>query len=127
MLLREALTETSSFRVDDEVNVTLTMQRHILTAMPSHDRKPETLEQRSQQSRIRRGVFDELEAVRTHGIVYCRDLRGSGLCMSTHNSLAFGKSARMRLHTSRPDSSIRLQWMVTIETIRVRAVNKDPT
>ena len=124
MLLSESLPEASWLGIDDEINVTLPMQRYVLTAMPRDDWKPETLEQRSQQCRVGRCVFDEFESVRAHGILDVRDLRGSGVCMSTHNS---PRVSQARLHTSHARMSIGLQWMVTIETIRAQAVNKDPT
>ena len=63
---RERLRERIRLRVDDEVDVALPMQRDVLRAVTRHDRKPEPLEQRAQQVRIRRGVLDELESIRAH-------------------------------------------------------------
>ena len=45
------------------------MQRDVLRAMARHHGKAEPLEQRAQQFRIRRRVFDELEPVGAHRIV----------------------------------------------------------
>ncbi len=70
MGLREALAEGSRLRVDDEIDVALRMQRDVLAAVTRDHGKPEPLEQVAQQLGIGRGVFDELEAVRPHGIDY---------------------------------------------------------
>ena len=69
VLARETLAEAVRLRIDDEVDVALPMQRHVLAAMPRRDRKAEPLEQRAQQLRIRRRVFDELETVGAGGIL----------------------------------------------------------
>ena len=69
VLLREALAEAARLGVDDEVDVALPVQRDVLAAMPRDHREAQPLEQRAQQLRIGRGVFDELEAVGAHGIV----------------------------------------------------------
>jgi len=68
VLAREALTEAVRLGIDDEVDVTLPMQRDVLAAMPRRDRKAEALEQSAQQLRIGCGVLDELEAVGADGI-----------------------------------------------------------
>ncbi len=68
MRAREALAEAVRLGVDDEVDVALPVQRHVLAAVPRDDRKAQPLEQRAQQLRIGRGVFDELEAVGAHGV-----------------------------------------------------------
>ena len=68
VLAREALAEAVRLGVDDEVDVALPVQRDVLAAMPRRDREAEPLEQRAQQLRIRRGVFDELEPVGADGI-----------------------------------------------------------
>ena len=65
----ERLGEGLGFGVDDEVDLALAVQRHVLRAMARDHRKAEPLEQRAQQLRIRRGVLDELEAIGTHGVV----------------------------------------------------------
>ena len=57
------------FVVDDEVDVALPVQRHVLAAVPRDHREAHALEQVAQQVRIGRGVFDELEAVRAHRVV----------------------------------------------------------
>ncbi len=69
VLTREALRERIGLGVDDEVDVALSMQGHVLGSMARHYRKPEALEQRPQQLRLRRRVFDELEPIRSHGIL----------------------------------------------------------
>ena len=65
---RKALREGGAFGVNDEVDATLAVQGHILRAVPGDGRKAQPLKQGAQQLRIRCGVFDELEAVRPHGI-----------------------------------------------------------
>src|SRR6266404_4588460 len=66
---RKGLRKGLRFRVDDEVDLTLTVQRDVLGAMARHRREPQPLEQRAQQLRIGCRVLDELEAIRAHGIV----------------------------------------------------------
>jgi hypothetical protein len=56
------------FRIDDEIDVALAVQIHILRAMSRHRRQAHALEQPAQQFRIRCGVFDEFESVGPHGI-----------------------------------------------------------
>ena len=66
---RECLREGIRLRVDDEVDLALAVQRHVLGAVPRDHRKAQPLEQRAQQLRIGRGVLDELEAVGAHRVV----------------------------------------------------------
>src|SRR5262249_3373347 len=66
--LRELLPERIRFRVDDEVDVALGMQRDVLAAVTGDDREAEAFEQAAQRLRIGRGVLDELETVRPHGV-----------------------------------------------------------
>ncbi len=68
--LRELLAERIRLGIDDEIDVALRMQGHVLAAMPGDHGKSQPLEQAAQQLRIGRGVFDELEAVGAHGIVW---------------------------------------------------------
>jgi hypothetical protein len=55
--------------VDEKIDPALAVQGDILGAMPRDRREAQPLEQRAQQLRIRRGVFDELETVRPHGVI----------------------------------------------------------
>jgi hypothetical protein len=57
------------FGIDDEVHATLAEQRDVLGAVTRHGAKAHALEQGGKFGHIRRGVFDELESVRTDGIV----------------------------------------------------------
>ena len=69
MRARERLCEGLSFRVDDEVDLTLAVQGDVLGAMARDHREPQPLEQRAQQLRIRGRVLDEFEAIRAHRVV----------------------------------------------------------
>ena len=69
MRARERLGEGLSFRVDDEVDLTLAVQGDVLGAMARDHREPQPLEQRAQQLRIRGRVLDEFEAIRAHRVV----------------------------------------------------------
>jgi len=64
--LGEAAGETLRFGVDDEVDVPLAPERHILAAMACDWREAHGREQRAERLRIWRGVLDELEPVRPH-------------------------------------------------------------
>jgi hypothetical protein len=68
--LRETLAKGLRLGVDDEIDVALRMQRHVLAAMPGDDWKAQSLEQAAQQCRVGCGVFDELESVGTHRICH---------------------------------------------------------
>jgi hypothetical protein len=63
------LREGGGLGVDDEVDLALAVQRHILGAVACHHRKAQPLEQRTQQLRIRRRIFDELEPVGARRVV----------------------------------------------------------
>src|SRR5256886_16017271 len=69
MRARERLCEGLSFRVDDEVDLTLAVQGDVLGAMARDHREPQPLEQRAQQLRIGGRVLDEFEAIRAHRVV----------------------------------------------------------
>src|SRR4029077_18674274 len=69
MLACESLCQGLRFGVDDEVDLTLAVQRDVLGAMARDYREPQPLEQRAQQLRVGRGVFDEFETICAHGIV----------------------------------------------------------
>jgi hypothetical protein len=51
------------------VHVALAIEQHIFRAVPGDRAEAHLLEQHAQRSRIRRGVFDELETVGTERIV----------------------------------------------------------
>ena len=56
------------FRIDDEIDVALIVQRHVLRTVARDRRQPHALEQPAQQFRIGRGVLDEFESVGAHRI-----------------------------------------------------------
>src|SRR5450432_3130337 len=62
------LRKTVVLRVDDEVDVALIVQGHVLRTMPRNRPQAHAFEQTTQQFRIRRGVLDEFEAVGAHRI-----------------------------------------------------------
>jgi hypothetical protein len=66
---REALRERIRLGVDDEVDVALTIQRHVLVTMPRDRGEAHLFEQLAERLRIGRGVFDELEAVGADGVI----------------------------------------------------------
>ena len=66
---RELLAEALRFRIDDEIDVALPVQRHVLAAVARDDRKPHARKQRPQLLRVRRRVLDEFEAVGAHRVV----------------------------------------------------------
>ena len=69
VLARERLRKAVGLGIDDEVDVALPMQRHVLAAMAGDDRESQLFEQRAQQLGIGGRVFDELESVGAHRIV----------------------------------------------------------
>src|SRR5579872_6487316 len=66
---REALRKAFRLGIDDEIDIALTIKRHPFRAMPGDGAEPHALEHRSERRRVGRGVFDELEPVRAHGII----------------------------------------------------------
>jgi len=66
---RELLPEARRLGVDDEVDVALAVQRDVLGAVAGDGREAHAIEQAPQQLRVRRRVFDELEAVGAHRVV----------------------------------------------------------
>ena len=66
---RKLLAESRGLGIDDEIDVALAVQRHVLAAVARADGKSHAREQRSQELRVRRRVFHELEAVGAHRIV----------------------------------------------------------
>ena len=69
MLTREALCKRILLGIDDEVDLTLAIQGHILVAVPCDGSESHLLEERAECFRFRRGIFDELEAVSRHRVV----------------------------------------------------------
>jgi len=65
---REVLRERARLGVDDEVDVALLIERDILVAMLCHRLEAHRLEQLPEGLGIGRGVLDELESVRAHGV-----------------------------------------------------------
>ena len=64
----ELLTKAGGFGVDDEVDVTLTMQRDVLAAVFGDGRKAHAVKQASQQLGVGRRVFDKLETIGRHRV-----------------------------------------------------------
>ena len=67
---RKPLCKAVVFRVDDEIDVALIVQRHVLGTVARDRRQTHAFEQPAQQFRIGRGVLDEFESVGAHGIRY---------------------------------------------------------
>ena len=68
MIARELLREAVRLGVDQEIDVALAVQRHVLRAMARGGAKAHLLEQRAQRIGVGRRVFDEFEAVGAHRI-----------------------------------------------------------
>jgi len=64
----EGLRETVGLGIDDEIDVALAIERHVLGAVPGHGAKAQALEQLAQRLGVGRGVFDEFETIGGHGI-----------------------------------------------------------
>ena len=88
----EGLGEAVGLGVDDEVDLALAIERHVLRAVAGHRREAERLEQGLELADVGGGVFDELEAVGGHGI----DGVGSGWLRSAlrHGDLLSAGPAR---------------------------------
>ena len=75
--------------VEDEVDLVLAVQQHVLGAVPCHQREAELLEHVFQQPRLGRCELDELEAHQAHGVLPGGGLAGGlggkgcghGLCL----------------------------------------------
>src|SRR4051794_7733454 len=65
---RELLRKAVGFGVDQEIDLTLPIQRDLLAAMARDAHEAETFEQRAELGGIGRGVLDELEAIRPHRV-----------------------------------------------------------
>ncbi|MGF6551002.1 hypothetical protein QFZ96_006073 [Paraburkholderia youngii] len=74
MQAREALRERMLLRVDDEIDVALTIQRHVLVTMSRNGGETHPFEQFAERFRVRRRVFDEFEAVGADRIFPSRNL-----------------------------------------------------
>ncbi len=66
----EALGEGARLRIDDEVDVALAIEHHVLRAVLGDRAEAHRLEEAIQSLRIRMAEFHEFEAVRTHGILF---------------------------------------------------------
>jgi hypothetical protein len=82
MHARERLREAVGLAVHDEVDAPLAIEQHVLRAVARHGHETQLLEERAQLPRIRRRVFDELEAVGAHGIFE----RAGGVCHRVSSS-----------------------------------------
>ena len=69
VLARKTLGKGVGLGVDDEVDAALAVQRHVLVAVFGNRLEAHAFEQGAHGGGIRRGVFNELEAVRAHGVV----------------------------------------------------------
>jgi hypothetical protein len=65
---REALREGLGVGVEDEVDLALPVERDLLVAVPGDRPEAHALEHPGHRQRIGRGVLDELEALRAHGV-----------------------------------------------------------
>ena len=68
VLLREVGCQAPRFLVDDEVDVPLTEEGHVLRSVPGHQLEAHLFEEGLQQAGRRRCEFDELEARKSHGV-----------------------------------------------------------
>jgi hypothetical protein len=66
---REVLRERARLGVDDEVDVRLLVESHVLMAVARHRVEAHALEKRAQRCRVGRGVLDELEAVGLYRVI----------------------------------------------------------
>src|SRR3989442_4019553 len=66
---RKVLRERARLGVDDEVDVALLVEQHVLVTVPGDRLEPHALEESAERLRIRRGVLDELEAVGVDRVV----------------------------------------------------------
>lgn len=74
----EGLGEGIGFRVDDEIDVALPVERHLLRAVAGNLGEAHRLEESAELLRFGMGVFDELETIRAHR-VGGRDRRRGGI------------------------------------------------
>ncbi len=77
---RESLRKAVVLRVDDEIDVALIVQRHVLGAVARDRGQAHALEQPAQLFGIGRGVLDEFESVGAHR-VRCTELGVHGVMM----------------------------------------------
>ena len=71
---REPLREGIRLGVDQEVDLALPVQRHLLVTMTGNRGETHLLEQLPERHGIGRGVFDEFKTIRANGIVPSRGL-----------------------------------------------------
>jgi hypothetical protein len=68
VIASECLGVAAGLGVDDEVDLALAVERHVLALMLRDRREAHFREQLPQQLRVRRRIFDELEAVGAHRV-----------------------------------------------------------
>src|SRR4029079_19665593 len=68
MHAREGLSEAVRLSIKDEIDIALAIEGDALGAMPGDGGKPHSFEEGTQLLRLRGGVFDEFETVRSHRI-----------------------------------------------------------
>jgi hypothetical protein len=91
VLAREALRERIGLGIDDEVDLALAIQGHVLVAMARDGGKAHLFEQRAHRFRIRRRVFDEFETVGSHRVVPRLKLHACLLDFVAHSIVRRGK------------------------------------
>jgi hypothetical protein len=68
MFLGKIECQAAGFAIDDEVNIALAVQHHILGAMLGDRREAHQFESGLKDTRLGRSKFDELEAIKAHGV-----------------------------------------------------------
>ena len=79
----EALREAVGLGIDDEIDAALAVQQHVFVAVAGDRREAHALEQRAHRGWVRRGIFDEFEAVGTHRVVPGGELHGGASLRQT--------------------------------------------
>ena len=69
MQLDKALGKAVGLGVDDEVDLALAVQQHVLVAVARHRPEAHALEHLAHGLRVGRGEFDEFKPVRAHGVL----------------------------------------------------------
>jgi hypothetical protein len=65
----ETLTEAVGFMIDDEIDIALPVKHHLLGAVARNSSETHAFKEARQGLGILGGVFNELEAIGTHGVV----------------------------------------------------------
>jgi hypothetical protein len=103
VLAREALRERILLGVDDEVDLALAVQGHVLVAVARDGGKAHLLEQRAERFRIRRRVLDELETVGPHRVVPRREIAWLSPVLVAHSIVRSGRALNFNSCPRRPD------------------------